>query len=71
PSNKITIVEGRGRVGGRLETDQGVDVGGAWSWVSAHPAVPALARRFGVSPFPQFDEGLHVIDHGQGKAVTR
>lgn len=66
---KITVVEGRGRVGGRLQTDRGVDVGGAWSWASAHPDVPALARRFGISPFLQFDEGLHVIDHDHGKAV--
>lgn len=69
--NKITILEGRERVGGRLKADQGVDVGGAWSWVSAHPDVPALARRFGVSPFRQYDEGVHVIDRGHGKAVTR
>ncbi|CAM9113169.1 unnamed protein product [Scytosiphon promiscuus] len=68
--DKITIVEGRERVGGRLETNRGVDVGGAWSWVSAHPDVPALARRFGVATFPQHDEGLHVIDRGHGK-VTR
>lgn len=50
---------------------KGVDVGGAWCWTSAHHEVPALARRFGVLPFPQHDEGLHVIDYGNDKPVTR
>eukprot|EP00752_Nemacystus_decipiens_P005918 g5348.t1 len=70
-SDKIAILEGRGRVGGRLAVEKGVDVGGAWCWTSAHREVPALARRFGVVPFPQHDEGRHVIDYGADKSVTR
>lgn len=50
---------------------QDVDVGGAWCWTSTHREVPALARRFGIAPFPQHDEGLHVIDYGSDKPVTR
>ncbi|CAN0116761.1 unnamed protein product [Ectocarpus fasciculatus] len=70
-SDAVTIVDGRERVGGRLESHQGVDVGGAWCWTSAHHQMPALAQRFGVAHFLQYDKGVHVIDYGSQESVAR
>lgn len=42
----------------------GVDVGGAWCWKASHHEVPALATRFGIQAFDQYDNGLNVVDYG-------
>ncbi|CAM9294743.1 unnamed protein product, partial [Discosporangium mesarthrocarpum] len=67
----IAIVEGRDRVGGRLHAHAGVDVGGAWCWLSAHHGVPSLAKRLGIHAFPQYQQGWNLLDRGISVARTK
>ena len=68
----VTVVEARASVGGRIKTivegDAWFDLGATWHW-SNQPAVAELAAGLGMEVFPQFRDGLVVVEDGDGAAV--
>ena len=55
----VTVLEARDRVGGRVYTEEGVDLGGQWV-SSLHPRVMKLCEQFGLSVYRQFEEGKFI-----------
>lgn len=56
---EVTIIEARSRVGGRIYTEDGVDLGGQWI-SSLHKRAMRLCEQFGLDLYRQFDEGIHI-----------
>ncbi len=54
--HSIAVIEARSRVGGRLYSTSGVDLGGSWIWGSDR-RVLSLARRLGIRTVPQRLDG--------------
>jgi monoamine oxidase len=68
----VVVVEGRGRVGGRILTTEvaGVPVDAGATWVApGHGAVRDLAARLGRELVPQFHDGKGVISFGGRRRV--
>jgi len=57
PALKIQVLEARDRLGGRLYSPNGHDMGGTWSWPHSDFHVNELANQLKVSSF--FDDGLN------------
>ncbi len=55
----VTVLEARDRVGGRIYTKNGIDLGGQWI-SSLHPRVMKLCQSFGLSIYRQFEDGKFV-----------
>ena len=53
----VAVLEARQRVGGRLLSSNGVDLGASWSWPPHDARVAAYARRLGVDAIPQRLDG--------------
>jgi monoamine oxidase len=64
------VLEARGRVGGRLLSRAGADLGAAWSWPGEH-RVAALASELGVARFAQHERGDALLDRGAGAPPAR
>jgi len=72
----VAVLEARASVGGRLRTlmPEGVadeawfDLGATWHW-SNQPAVRGLADALGVTAFPQYREGLALVEDPPGTAA--
>ncbi|MGH9190170.1 MAG: flavin monoamine oxidase family protein [Acidimicrobiales bacterium] len=70
----VTVVEARGRVGGRLSTvrPEGLapnawfDLGATWHWAGQR-AVESLALDVGLAAFPQFLDGQAVVEDAEGR----
>lgn len=58
---QITVCEGRARVGGRLLSNSGIDLGAAWCWPANDRALLALATEVGVSQEKQVAKGTAMI----------
>ena len=54
----VVVLEARQRVGGRLFSPGGVDLGGSWSWPPGDVRVASLCRRLGVEVLPQVCDGV-------------
>ncbi|HEX2193295.1 MAG TPA: FAD-dependent oxidoreductase [Acidimicrobiales bacterium] len=70
----VEVVEARSRVGGRIMTvpTEGnsagwLDLGATWHW-SDQPAVAELGAELGVASFPQFAEGVGLVEEIEGEA---
>lgn len=69
----VSVLEARATVGGRIRTvaPEGVaeggwlDLGATWHW-SDQPAIRALAADLGVAAFPQFRDGLALVEDPPG-----
>ena len=48
PGLRVAVLEARDRVGGRLDSFEGVDLGGAWAWPPHEVEGVKLARRLGL-----------------------
>ena len=74
----VRVLEARPSVGGRLRTvspdglpdDAWLDLGATWHW-SNQPAVGGLAATLGVKAFPQYREGVVLVEEiGSGSVRT-
>jgi len=65
----VTLLEARDRVGGRVLSQQGYDLGPAWIWPHNRRLL-TLAESLGLSVFPQYSHGNLVFEDAQG-AVRR
>jgi monoamine oxidase len=65
----VHVLEARPSVGGRIKTlavgGGGLDLGATWHW-SDQAAVQALAAEVGLATFPQYREGLAVVEDPPG-----
>jgi len=70
----VTVVEARPAVGGRIRTiingESWFDLGATWHW-SNQPEVAALAASLGLVAFPQFRDGLAVVDDDEAAPIRR
>ena len=66
----VVVLEARGRIGGRLLSRAGVDLGATWCWMG-ETAVSALADELGIARFAQHEEGDALIDRGAAEAPAR
>jgi monoamine oxidase len=64
---KIVLVEGRDRVGGRLLSQHGVDLGAAWSWSNDRPLQILSKKVMGVNFEPQHTSGTALVQEGSGR----
>lgn len=67
-SHSIAVLEARPRVGGRLHSPDGVDLGASWVWGSDR-RVLSLARRLGVKTVEQRLEGDALAQQAPGGQV--
>jgi len=62
---EITIFEARDRLGGRIHTVNGFDLGPSWIW--AHQdRILSLVRSLKIELFPQYTRGFSLYDSPQG-----
>ncbi len=66
--HSIAVLEARSRVGGRLYSTGGVDLGGSWIWGSDR-RVLSLARRLGIETVPQRLDGNALAQQRSGGEV--
>ncbi|MFC6636083.1 FAD-dependent oxidoreductase [Sulfitobacter sediminilitoris] len=64
------LVEGRGRLGGRIKTAEVgggyYDLGPSWFW-PGQPRIAALVERFGLTKFDQFAQGILSFEDERGQ----
>ncbi len=61
----IAVLEARDRLGGRLLSHEGIDLGASWFWPN-EPRVRALIEELGVDTHPQFRSGDAVYEDPRG-----
>lgn len=61
----VRIIEARQRVGGRIQTIDGHDMGPSWIW-QHHKHILQLITELDLTLFPQFTQGLSLYDSAQG-----
>ncbi|KAI3483520.1 hypothetical protein L1887_53558 [Cichorium endivia] len=81
PSYRVTVLESRRRLGGRLESAQtsagesdevdAFDLGGSWFWPSSQPLVDSLLEELGMESFAQYEEGDLLIERSQTRQAQR
>jgi monoamine oxidase len=69
PDICVTIIEARDRVGGRIYSKCGIDLGAAWSWTSNDDELLRLAKALGVHTQHQYQSG-HTLAQSQTGAVS-
>lgn len=62
---EITIFEARSRLGGRVHTLEGFDLGPSWVW-GHHHRILSLIRSLNIELFPQYVHGHALYDAPQG-----
>ncbi|SFJ65539.1 flavin monoamine oxidase family protein [Jannaschia pohangensis] len=63
------VIEARDRVGGRILSAGGMDLGPAWIW-PGQPRIAALLADLGLGTFPQVATGHMMYEDGRGPAQT-
>lgn len=61
------LIEARDRLGGRILSMEGCDLGPSWFWPEMQPGFANFVHELGVDVSPQFDTGDLVIQRGQGR----
>lgn len=56
------LLEARSRLGGRILTENGFDLGPSWVWPRMQPAIGALIDELGLRCFPQNEDGDLVFE---------
>ncbi|MBN9553819.1 MAG: FAD-dependent oxidoreductase [Alphaproteobacteria bacterium] len=51
------LLEARSRLGGRILSEDGFDLGPAWFWPDMQPSIAALVGELGLAAFPQYAQG--------------
>lgn len=65
---RVTLVEARDRLGGRiLSTAEGTDLGPAWLWPSVNPRLSALVADLGLEMFRQHERGAGIYEAPSGR----
>jgi monoamine oxidase len=71
----IHILEARGRFGGRMYQQGGVDLGATWSWPRHDTALVKVAQELGIQFEKQYTNGMaisHIVPlEGNGKGTTQ
>jgi monoamine oxidase len=62
---EITIFEARNRLGGRVHTIEGFDMGPSWIW-SHQDRILSLIQSLNIELFPQYTHGYALYDTAQG-----
>jgi len=62
----IVVLEARGRVGGRLRTVAGLDLGATWFWPN-EPRIQQLILELGIATFPQYLDGDAIVQAPEGR----
>lgn len=60
----FTLLEARDRLGGRILSPDGFDLGPSWFWPQMHPAMAATLAELGLTAFPQHDDGDVLVERG-------
>mmetsp|Transcript_39111 Transcript_39111/g.130701 ORF Transcript_39111/g.130701 Transcript_39111/m.130701 type:complete len:397 (+) Transcript_39111:79-1269(+) len=68
--HSVIVLEARARVGGRLLSPRGVDLGASWSWPPHDRRVGALARSLGITPLDQHLDGEAFASIGGARAQS-
>ena len=68
--HSVVVLEARARLGGRLLSPLGVDLGASWSWPPHDQRVGSLARRLGIAPLDQRLDGEAFASVGGGRAQS-
>lgn len=67
----VQLREARPRLGGRILTDDGFDLGPSWFWPKMQPAMAALVADLRLSTFPQHSDGDIVFHRMSREGVHR
>ena len=73
-----TLIEAAPRLGGRIHgfyapdgNEMLADLGPSWVWPPYQASASKWLNKLDVAPFPQFDDGLAVVERGEGMAPER
>ncbi len=67
---RVKVLEGATRIGGRIGSRAGCDLGPTWVWPTWQPVVGEWLDRLGLETFAQYDAGDGILD-GFGGPVRR
>lgn len=65
----VQLIEARDRLGGRVLTVEGFDLGPSWFWPEMQPEFAAFLQELGVGAFAQADTGDQIFERGPGPAA--
>lgn len=65
------LLEARDRLGGRILSSDGFDLGPSWYWPAMQPGLDALVRDLKLKTFPQYSDGDIVFERMAGEAPHR
>lgn len=66
PALEIILLEAKDNIGGRLHTDNGVDLGAAWIWPAHDIELLELTTRLGLKLLPELKDGTSLIQNSNG-----
>ncbi len=67
----FVVLEARDRLGGRILSEDGFDLGPAWFWPDMQPAIAALVDELGLTGFQQYSEGDVLVEQAPTIAPAR
>ena len=67
----VQLYEARDRLGGRILTDRGLDLGPSWIWPQIQPDIAALIAELGLLSFPQHSAGDMIFEHRSQEGPRR
>lgn len=65
----VRLIEARDRLGGRILTVEGFDLGPSWFWPEMQPDFAAFLQDLGAGVFAQADTGDQMVERGPGVVV--
>lgn len=74
----VKLIEAQNRAGGRIGSVKDrlsgrylADLGPTWVWPAFQPVIARWIETLGLATFPQFEEGLAILDHGPDLVAER
>jgi monoamine oxidase len=67
----FVLLEARTRLGGRILSEDGFDLGPAWFWPDMQPAIAALIEELGLTGFQQYSEGDVLVEQAPNTPPAR
>jgi monoamine oxidase len=67
----FVLLEARTRLGGRILSEDGFDLGPAWFWPDMQPGIARLVEELGLTAFPQYSEGDVLVEQAPNLAPAR